>query len=182
MFPTVGYFDWHEQPGYWRDITRHFPSDTKLLDIGCGTAWIGRHFDDYTGIDSSPDALEASAANGMNVVEADVNETFPFEDSVFGAVVMKDLLEHVDDQRRWYAKHGECSSRAAWHSRPRLMLRDGSGMTTRIAGLSQRGASVACLMTKGCRSNCWDTSRSYRAQAWSASSHLGIADLFPFVS
>ena len=33
----MGYFDWHEQPGYWRDVTRHFAPDTRLLDVGCGS-------------------------------------------------------------------------------------------------------------------------------------------------
>jgi predicted TPR repeat methyltransferase len=49
----VNYFAWHEEPGYWRDVTRHFSQDARLLDVGCGGAWLGDHFDDYTGIDVS---------------------------------------------------------------------------------------------------------------------------------
>lgn len=93
----MGYFDWHEQPGNWRDVTRHFRPDSKLLDIGCGTGWLGAHFDDYTGVDSAPDAVEQARSNGLNVTACDVDEPLPFEDSTFDGVVLKDLLEHVDD-------------------------------------------------------------------------------------
>jgi ubiquinone/menaquinone biosynthesis C-methylase UbiE len=93
----VGYFDWHEQPGYFRDVTRHFPADAKLLDIGCGTGWIAEHFADYSGIDGSPDAVEQAQKLGRNVQLGDVDQRLPFEDNTFDAVVMKDLLEHVVD-------------------------------------------------------------------------------------
>jgi SAM-dependent methyltransferase len=50
----MGYFDWHAQPGYYRDVTRHFPLTATLLDIGCGIGWLADHFGDYTGIDGAP--------------------------------------------------------------------------------------------------------------------------------
>src|SRR5215218_9293721 len=93
----MGYFEWHEQPGYWRDVTRHFPSSTKLLDVGCGSAWLADHFADYTGVDGSPDAVEAAAAKGRKVLLADVDEPLPFDDGTFGGAILKDLLEHVRD-------------------------------------------------------------------------------------
>jgi SAM-dependent methyltransferase len=93
----VGYFDWHEQPGYYRDVTRHFPADVELLDVGCGTAWLAEHFSHYTGIDGSPDAVAAATERHRNVVLGDVDQPLPFADESFDAVVMKDLLEHVGD-------------------------------------------------------------------------------------
>jgi SAM-dependent methyltransferase len=93
----MGYFDWHEQPGYWRDVTRHFASDTRLLDVGCGTGWLADHFADYTGVDASPDAVAAAAERGRNVQQGDVDAPLPFGDAAFGGVVLKDLLEHVAD-------------------------------------------------------------------------------------
>lgn len=93
----VSYFEWHQEPGYWRDVTRHFDPALPLLDIGCGTAWLGRHFEHYTGIDSSPDAVAAAAARGLTVLEGDVSGRLPFDDESFDSVVMKDLLEHVSD-------------------------------------------------------------------------------------
>jgi SAM-dependent methyltransferase len=93
----VGYFDWHGEPGYFRDVTRHFPQDARLLDVGCGTAWIARHFPDYTGIDGSPEAVAQAGELGRNVILGDVDQPLPFGDAAFDAVVMKDLLEHVQN-------------------------------------------------------------------------------------
>jgi SAM-dependent methyltransferase len=91
------YFERHEQPGYYRDVTRHFAPDATLLDIGCGTGWLAEHFADYTGIDGSPDAVAAAAERGRHIVHGDVDQPLPFEDSSFDGVVLKDLLEHVTD-------------------------------------------------------------------------------------
>jgi SAM-dependent methyltransferase len=93
----VSYFDWHEQPGYWADVTRHFPATAQLLDIGCGTGWLAQHFGSYTGVDGSPDAVARARGLGRNVIERDVDEPLPFDDEAFDGVVMKDLLEHVAD-------------------------------------------------------------------------------------
>jgi SAM-dependent methyltransferase len=97
VLPAVTYFDWHERPGYWADVTRHFDAGAALLDIGCGTGWLAEHFADYTGIDGSPDAVERAREAGRNVTEGDVDQPLPFADETFDAIVMKDLLEHVDD-------------------------------------------------------------------------------------
>ncbi len=93
----MGYLDWHGQPGYYRDVTVHFSSDAALLDIGCGSGWLGEHFRHYTGIDASPDAVAAAAARGLNVVEADADQPLPFDDASFDAAVLKDVLEHVQE-------------------------------------------------------------------------------------
>ena len=93
----VSYFDWHERPGYWADITRHFASDSELLDIGCGTGWLAEHFPHYTGIDGSPDAVAIAVGQQRNVIEGDVDRPLPFAEESFDAIVMKDLLEHVAD-------------------------------------------------------------------------------------
>jgi SAM-dependent methyltransferase len=93
----MGYFEWHEQPGYWRDVTRHFAPETRLLDVGCGSAWLAEHFAHYTGVDGSPEAVAAAAAKGRKVLLADVDEPLPFDDGAFGGAVLKDLLEHVRD-------------------------------------------------------------------------------------
>jgi SAM-dependent methyltransferase len=93
----MAYFDWHEQPGYYRDVTRHFAPTAKLLDVGCGTGWLAEHFSDYTGIDGAPEAVAAAAERGRNVIAGDVDEPLPFDDVTFDGVVLKDLLEHVAD-------------------------------------------------------------------------------------
>lgn len=93
----MGYFDWHEQPGYYRDITRHFSADARLVDIGCGTGWLAEHFKDYTGVDGSPDAVGRAQALGRNVQLGNIDQPLPFDDETFDAAVLKDVLEHVDD-------------------------------------------------------------------------------------
>ena len=93
----MGYFDWHGQPGYFRDYTRHFPPESKLLDVGCGTGWLGAHFSDYAGIDASPSAVEAAQERGLNVQAGDLADPLPFADESFDAAMLKDILEHVDD-------------------------------------------------------------------------------------
>jgi SAM-dependent methyltransferase len=93
----LGYFDWHEQPGYWRDVTHHFDPGAKLLDVGCGTGWLADHFEHYTGIDGSADAVAAAVERGRNVQQGDLAQGLPFDDATFDAVIVKDVLEHVLD-------------------------------------------------------------------------------------
>lgn len=93
----MSYFQWHEKPGYHRDVVRHFSSDSQLLDIGCGTGWLSDYFPNYVGVDASDDAVEAVRRRGMEALQADVGKPLPFPDASFDAVVMKDLLEHVAD-------------------------------------------------------------------------------------
>lgn len=93
----MGYFEWHEQPGYWRDVTRHFAADAEILDVGCGTGWLADHFPRYTGIDAAPEAVATAVSKGRSVVRGDVDARLPFDDASFDGVVLKDLLEHVAD-------------------------------------------------------------------------------------
>ncbi len=92
-----GYFDWHDEPGYFHDIIDHFDRTDRMLDVGCGTAWLHEHFDDYVGIDVSEQAVAHAQALGRNAIVHDVEERFPFPDESFDAVIVKDLLEHVVD-------------------------------------------------------------------------------------
>ncbi len=91
------YHEWHAEPGYWADVTRHFSPDVQLLDVGCGTAWLSRHFVNYTGIDSSDSTVANARERGINAVVGDLNEGLPFPDGAFDAAILKDLLEHVND-------------------------------------------------------------------------------------
>jgi SAM-dependent methyltransferase len=93
----MGYFDWHGQPGYFRDITRHFPPETSLLDVGCGTGWLADHFPDYAGMDNAKEAVEEGRSRGRNVSWADLAEPLPFDDEAFDGVVVKDVIEHLAD-------------------------------------------------------------------------------------
>jgi SAM-dependent methyltransferase len=93
----MGYLAWHEKPGYWRDVARHFPPETRLLDVGCGGAWLGEHFEHYTGIDVSEEAVAAARARGLEALRVEPDTALPFDDGQFEGVVLKDVLEHVGD-------------------------------------------------------------------------------------
>jgi SAM-dependent methyltransferase len=93
----VGYFAWHEKPGYWGDVVRHFPPSARLLDVGCGGAWLADHFERYSGVDVSAEAVEAARSRGRQVELIEPGARLPFDDESFDGVVLKDVLEHVDD-------------------------------------------------------------------------------------
>jgi SAM-dependent methyltransferase len=171
----MGYFDWHEEPGYFRDVTRHFPPSDRVLDVGCGTGWLARHFEHYTGVDASPAAVEEAARHGRDVRLADVDEPLPFPDATFDGVVLKDLLEHVADPvavvaeaRRVLRPGGRVfasspdAQRWVWddytHRRPftrkafRLLFRDG-GFTVEQVGYESvmPGTSIVAARTRSKR-------------------------------
>jgi SAM-dependent methyltransferase len=93
----MGYLTWHEKPGYWGDVVRHFPSETRLLDVGCGGAWLGEHFERYTGVDVSTEAVAAARGRGLEALLIEPGQPLPFVDESFDGVVLKDVLEHVAD-------------------------------------------------------------------------------------
>ena len=92
---AMSYFEWHEQPGYWADVTRHFDPDAELIDVGCGTGWLADHFRHYTGIDVSAEAVSIAQRRGRNVIRGDLDRPLPFADGSFDGAVLKDVLEHV---------------------------------------------------------------------------------------
>jgi len=93
----MGYHEWHGRPGYYRDISRHFSPKTRLLDIGCGTAWLSEDFADYVGVDTEQGVVTMAAARGIDVRLARSDGRLPFEDGSFEGVILKDVLEHLPD-------------------------------------------------------------------------------------
>jgi len=93
----MGYFEWHQKPGYYADITHHFDPRARVIDVGCGSAWLADEFRNYTGVDSSFEAVQRAQGLGLNVVHADVEKGLPFPDRSFEAAILKDVLEHVAD-------------------------------------------------------------------------------------
>ena len=93
----MGYHEWHSRPGYYKDISRHFDPSTRLLDIGCGTAWLSEDFRDYVGVDTADDVVAKAAEQGIDVRLASQDGTLPFDDATFEGVILKDVLEHLTD-------------------------------------------------------------------------------------
>ena len=70
----------------------------RVLDLGCRSGALTRHFlegNSVVGLDVDANALEKAAALGVEPVQANVEETLPFDDGSFDAVVAGELLEHL---------------------------------------------------------------------------------------
>ena len=70
----------------------------RVLDLGCRSGALTRHFlegNDVVGLDIDRVALAKAEAQGIQVVEANVEEPLPFPDGSFDAVVAGELLEHL---------------------------------------------------------------------------------------
>jgi SAM-dependent methyltransferase len=70
----------------------------RVLDLGCRSGALTRHFlegNSVVGLDVDMNALERAAALGIEPVQANVEETLPFDDGSFDAVVAGELLEHL---------------------------------------------------------------------------------------
>jgi SAM-dependent methyltransferase len=51
---------------------------------------------DATGVEPSDDGIEAARARGVDLVGADLADPLPFESDRFAAVVMNQVIEHLD--------------------------------------------------------------------------------------
>ncbi|HEU5206333.1 MAG TPA: methyltransferase domain-containing protein [Gaiellaceae bacterium] len=70
----------------------------RVLDLGCRSGALTLHFlegNSVVGLDVDPAALEKAAALGIEPVQANVEETLPFEDESFDVVVAGELFEHL---------------------------------------------------------------------------------------
>lgn len=80
-------------------------NDGQILDIGCG---IGAYLDKFRargarayGVDVDPDKLaQAAKEKGLATVAVSVSEALPFGDNIFDAVLLHEVIEHVDDDRQ----------------------------------------------------------------------------------
>jgi len=78
----------------------------RVLDLGCGTGGILRHWAQRcrcVGIDVSELALEISRRKGVRALARGDLNRLPFRDHSFDTVLALDVLEHLDDDVRFLA-------------------------------------------------------------------------------
>ncbi|RSZ33755.1 MULTISPECIES: class I SAM-dependent methyltransferase [unclassified Variovorax] len=84
-------------PSEWIVRWSHLlPSDATVLDVACGAGrhmqWFAGRGHAVTGVDRSPEAVEAAGAFG-HAVEADIESgSWPFTGQAFGAVIVTNYL------------------------------------------------------------------------------------------
>ncbi|MGF1427092.1 class I SAM-dependent methyltransferase [Kitasatospora sp. LaBMicrA B282] len=77
----------------------HLPDDRPLLDVGCGTgsflhALLPRHTGRLVGLDTSPQAVEATRTDRIQAIEGSAEE-LPFSEGEFAIVTARHMLYHV---------------------------------------------------------------------------------------
>ncbi|MCW5653700.1 class I SAM-dependent methyltransferase [Hydrogenophaga sp.] len=86
-----------EAPSAWvRRWSHLLPANASVLDVACGHGrhmrWFAQRGHTVTGVDRSPQAIEAVRALGR-VLQVDIeNGPWPFEGETFGAVVVTNYL------------------------------------------------------------------------------------------
>jgi 2-polyprenyl-6-hydroxyphenyl methylase / 3-demethylubiquinone-9 3-methyltransferase len=90
---------------YFRSVLGN-PKGVKLLDIGCGGGFLAEAFAgdgaDVYGLDLSPRSVriarEHAKSRGLSVRAATARgQNLPFRSGIFDAVLLADLLEHLED-------------------------------------------------------------------------------------
>lgn len=123
-----------------RLFQKHLPNVQRLLDIGCGTGTIGIYLRetlgarDVYGIEISETRVAAACQKGIKCVQTDLNEnSIPFEDNSFDAILCGEVIEHLvdpdhllDEISRTLTPGGVCvlttPNLAAWVNRIALFL------------------------------------------------------------
>lgn len=69
----------------------------KILDVGCGTAWIEKYKPDnieYFGIDKDADLVKFCKSKNINVKKASITK-IPYDDNFFDGIFALYILEHL---------------------------------------------------------------------------------------
>ena len=91
------------------DLIRRYahPEGARILDVGCGLGLYVRQFrtlsDDVWGTDIDTDKV-AEASQTLPNIRVAPAEALPFPDSTFDVLLLHEVLEHVDDDRRAVAE------------------------------------------------------------------------------
>lgn len=86
-------------------INEHIPKDAKVLDAGCGYGRWSTHFNNYTGVDFSPDFIKRANEKYPNkTFVCSKLESMPFKDKEFDWAIVVSVKEMIRDnlgQEAW---------------------------------------------------------------------------------
>lgn len=97
----AAYFEGREGgEGIARLYRRRLGDVNSVLDIGCGTGWIGepltREGIEVIGVDNDPGALRDARQRESETIRVNIEASgLPFDDQTFDGVIAKDILEHL---------------------------------------------------------------------------------------
>lgn len=78
--------------------------DTRaILDVGCGVGEAAKLFPDpsvLVGIDDSEEALHLAKGKGYRELHRGTGSDLPFQDRSFQSLLMLDVLEHIENDRK----------------------------------------------------------------------------------
>lgn len=88
-----------------------FPSESRVLDLGCANGWMTKILSGYyrniVGIDDNRRMIDAGIKNGVNVRLMDAHELL-FKNDSFDLVVISNCLHHVEDWRKVLGEAVRC--------------------------------------------------------------------------
>jgi len=88
------YYEWLKETIYDGDIIELFSNLKSILDLGCGTGFIGKYIKGRTiGIDLDIGALKVAKENEEVLIASGIY--LPFKNESFSGVIAKDILEHL---------------------------------------------------------------------------------------
>lgn len=101
FYEALSRIPWYyeEEKFEFRFARERIAPDARVLEVGCGPGFFGRHFgaDRYVGLETSPLAREKATAAGLDVRPLSVETLAEREPGSFDAVVSFQVLEHVSD-------------------------------------------------------------------------------------